>query len=158
MSEYEGLEPLEKQVSLEQQLSVQERATRDVQEQGMGLSFMLMADTGSLAPYWWSWARENYLSREWQKCPLYAGAVFNIAAKLSTIPPIIEPRDPSLKSERNRAEEFAIRLYEGSEFGVGWLEFAMKWFQDRWNSDNGAFAEVLGRGPKDGPFIGIPAG
>ena len=158
MSEYEGLEPLEKRVTLEQQLSVQERATRDVQEQGMGLSFMLLADTGSLVPYWWSWNREYYLAREWQKCPLFAGAVFNIAAKLATIPPIIEPRDPSLKSERDRAEEFAVRLYEGSEFGVGWLEFAMKWFQARWNSDNGAFAEVLGAGRKDGPILGPAVG
>ena len=134
----DGLEPLQeqKEIPLEQQLSVQERATRAVTEDNAGtpygLSFMLLADTGNLAPYWWSWAREQYLARNWQKCPLYAGAVFNIGAKLSTIPPIIEPRDPTLKSERERAEEFAVKLYEGSEFGVGWLEFAMKWFQDRW--------------------------
>jgi len=164
MSDYEGLEPLQerKAIPVEQQLSVQERATRAADEDNAGtpygLSFMLLADTGNLAPYWWSWARENYLARNWQQCPLYAGSVFNIGAKLSTIPPIIEPRDPSLKSERDRAEQFAIRLFEGSEFGVGWLEFAMKWFQDRWNSDNGAFAEVLGKGRKDGPIIGSPVG
>ena len=164
MSEYEGLEPLQEQkaIPIEQQLSVQERASRAVDPDNAGtpygISFMVMADTGNLAPYWWSWSRESYLARNWQKCPLYAGAVFNIAAKLSTIPPIIEPRDPSLKSERDRAEQFSIRLMEGSEFGVGWLEFAMKWFQDRWNADNGAFAEVLGRGQKDGPIIGAPVG
>ena len=164
MNDHEGYEPLEEQkaVSPEQALSVQERATRVVSEDNAstpyGLSFMLLADTGNLAPYWWSWAREQYLARNWQQCPLYAGAVFNIGAKLSTIPPIIEPRDPSLKSERDRAEQFAISLVEGSEFGVGWLEFAMKWFQARWNSDNGACAEILGRGRKDGPIIGAPVG
>lgn len=164
MKDYEGLEPLEEQkaVSPEQLLSVQERATRAVDESNAGtpygLSFMLLADTGGLAPYWWSWSREYYLAKNWQKCPLFAGAVFNIGAKLSTIPPIIEPRDPSLKVERDRAEQFSIRLTEGSEFGVGWLEFAMKWFQDRWLSDNGAFAEVLGQGRKDGPIIGTPVG
>jgi hypothetical protein len=160
----DGREPLQeqKEIPLAQQLSVQERATRMVDEDNAstpyGLSFMLLADTGNLAPYWWSWAREQYLARNWQQCPLFAGAVFNIGAKLSTIPPIIEPRDPTLKSERERAEEFSVRLYEGSEFGVGWLEFAMKWFQDRWNSDNGAFAEVLGKGRKDGPIKGAPVG
>lgn len=162
MNDHEGYEPLEEQKSLEQQLSVQERATRVVSEDNagtpFGLSFMLLADTGNLSPYWWSWAREQYLATNWQKCPLFAGAVFNIGAKLSTIPPIIEPRDPSLKSERDRAEKFAISLVEGSEFGVGWLEFAMKWFQARWLSDNGAFAEILGRGPKDGPIIGPAVG
>ena len=164
MKDHEGYEPLEEQKATtpEQRLSVQERATRVVTEDNagtpMGLSFMLLADTGSLAPYWWSWTREAYLMRNWQKCPLYAGAVFNIGAKLSTIPPIVEPRDPSLKTERDRAEKFAISLIEGSEFGVGWLEFAMKWFQARFNTDNGAFGEVLGRGPKDGPIIGSPVG
>lgn len=164
MNDHEGYEPLEEQKALPEdlRLSIQERATRLVTEDSGGtpssLNFMMLADTGDLAPYWWSWARENYLARNWQKCPLYAGAVFNIGAKLSTIPPIIEPRDPSLKSERDRAEKFAVRLYEGSEFGVGWLEFAMKWFQARWNSDNGAFAEVLGRGRKDGPIMGAPVG
>jgi len=164
MSDKEGLEPLQEQkaTSIEQQLSVQERATRTFNEDNAGtpygLSFMLLADTGSTAPYWWSWSRENYLAKNWQKCPLYAGAVFNIGAKLSTIPPIIEPRDPSLKSERDRAEKFSIAITEGSEFGVGWLEFAMKWFQARWNSDNGAFGEVLGRGRKDGPIVGPAVG
>src|SRR4030042_858991 len=128
MNDYEGYEPLERQkaISLEQSLSVQERATSAVNEANagtpLGLSFLLLADTGGLAPYWWSWARENYLATNWQQCPLFAGAVFNIGAKLSTIPPIIEPRDPSLKLERERAEEFAIKLVEGSEFGAGWLE------------------------------------
>ena len=156
---YEGLEPLEEQKALtpEQQLSIQERATKPV-ETYTGPSFMLLANTGSLAPAWWSTTRDQYLSRNWQQCPLFAGAVFNIAAKLATIPPIIEPRDPTMKSHRDQAERFAVRLYEGSEFGQGWLEFAMRWHQDRWYQDNGAFAEILGYGSKAGPITGSPVG
>lgn len=156
---YEGLEPLEEQKALtpEQKLSVQERATKPV-DTYTGPNFMILANTGSLAPAWWSTQRDQYLSRNWQQCPLFAGALFNVGAKLSTIPPIIEPRDPTMKSQRDQAERFSIRLFEGSEFGQGWLEFAMRFYQDRWTQDNGAAAEVLGYGPKSGPIQGMPVG
>lgn len=157
----DGLEPLEpiQQKSIEDELSltVQERARQEV-EPGTGVGYMLLSQVGALAPPWWSEARDNYLSREWPRCPLFAGGVYNIAAKLATIHPIIEPRDPSSKMQRDQAERATIALYEGSEFGRGWLEFASKWFPERWSNDNGAFAEVLGAGPKDGPIIGMPVG
>lgn len=155
----DGLEPLEpihrKSIEEELALTVQERATQPV---GPGIGYMLLSQVGTLAPPWWSEARDNYLSREWPKCPLFAGGVYNIAAKLATIHPIIEPRDPSSKMQRDQAERATIALYEGSEFGRGWLEFASKWFPERWYNDNGAFAEVLGNGPKDGPILGMPVG
>jgi hypothetical protein len=162
MSQDEGFEPLEKQtisdnLAEQQRLTVQTRATQPADMYGMP-AIMMLADTGSLVPAWWTPMRDRYLSREWQKCPLFAGAAYNVAAKLATIPPIIEPRDPSVKAQRDLAEEYARLLYEGSEFGRGWIEFAMKWHVDRWTTDNGAFAEVLGEGRKDGPIRGPAAG
>lgn len=154
----DGTEPLEfigKALEDDIALTVQERATQAVEP---GIGYMLLSQVGSLAPPWWSESRDIYLGREWPKCPLFAGAVYNIAAKLATIHPIIEPRDPSSKAQRDQAERATIALYEGAEFGRGWLEFASKWYPARWTQDNGSFAEVLGRGPKDGPIVGMPTG
>lgn len=154
-----GLEPFEvidpKSLEDDISLTVQDRATQSVEP---SIGYMLLSQVGSLAPPWWSESRDNYLGREWPKCPLFAGAVYNIAAKLATIHPIIEPRDPSSKVQRDQAERATIALYEGAEFGRGWLEFASRWYPSRWYQDNGSFAEVLGRGPKDGPIVGMPTG
>lgn len=153
----DGLEPLEKQTEDILKYSVQDRATGQPVD-GLGFSFAMLADTGSLVPAWWSTTRDHYLGKMWQQCPLFAGALYNVAAKLATIPPIIEPRDPTSKTQRDLAEKYSIMLYEGSEFGRGYIEFAMKWCLDRWTQDNGAFAEVLGDGPKDGPIVGPARG
>ncbi|RPJ40146.1 MAG: hypothetical protein EHM35_00645 [Planctomycetaceae bacterium] len=150
---YEGLEPLEKDRA--QDVSIQTRATEEVP---VGMSFVMLADTGALVPPWWSERRDAFLAREWLRCPLFAGALYNVGAKLATIPPIIEPRDPTVKSQRNLADAANVRLYEGSEFGRGWIEFAIRWHTDRWTQDNGSFAEVLGEGQKDGPITGPALG
>lgn len=160
MSKYDsGLEPLEeKTLAEDQKLTVQDRATQEVTAFGGGLDFMLMADTGATVPAWWSMTRDRFLSKDWLRCPLFSGAVFNVGAKLATIPAIIEPRDPRIKAQRDLAEQYQQTIYEGAEFGRGWLELAMKWYQDRWVVDNGAFLEVLGYGPKDGPIKGRAVG
>ena len=153
----EGWEPLEeKATTREQELSVQTRATDTTDEASM--SFFLLANTGSLVPPWWSERRDIFLGKEWLRCPLFSGAVFNTSAKLATIPPVIEPRDPTMKSHRRTAEQATVRLMEGSEFNRGWLEFAARWYQERWTQDNGAFAEILGEGRKDGPIQGPALG
>jgi len=156
-----GKIPLEPQnvKATAESLSIQDRATAPPEQGSSGLSsFMMMVYTGTLEPPWWSTRRDHYLATNWQKCPLFAGAVYNVAAKLSTIPPIIEPRDPRSKAQRDLAEAYHVSISEGSEFSRGWIEFSMKWLQDRWVADNGAFAEVLGAGRKDGPILGPAVG
>lgn len=148
---------MEEKASQEQRASIQTRAMEPVTEGG-GFNFLMLAQTGNLAPAWWSTGRDEYLMRHWPECPLFAGAAYNIAAKLATVPPLIEPRDPTMKSHRDLAEQYSIQLYEGSEFGRGWIEFAMKWHIDRWTQDNGAIGEVIGDGPKSGPIHGPALG
>lgn len=153
--EVKGYEPLETKQDADA-FSIQLRATEPPPYTGVDL--LLMSQVGQLAPPWWSPQRDAYLSREWMRCPMFAGAVFNIGAKLATVPPIVEPRDPTVARDRALAEQYLVRLYEGSEFGRGFIEFMERWLRDRWTSDNGAFAEVLGDGRKDGPIQGPALG
>ena len=117
-----------------------------------------MAQTGGLAPAWWTRNRDMYLRRSWQECDAFAGAIYAISAKLAAVPFRIEPRDPQIKSHWRQAEKYEISLYEGADFGDGWVKFLPKSLASAWYSDNGFFWEIIGAGNPNGPIKGPAVG
>jgi hypothetical protein len=109
-------------------------------------------------PVWWSKERDRELDRFWKNNDFTAGAFYTLASKLSSVPFRVEPRDPSIALHRKQAEEYQENLEAGSEFGLGWEQLVVPWLVDLWTQDNGAFLEVIGGGPKDGPIKGLPVG
>ena len=120
--------------------------------------FWLLADTGGIVSPWWSARRDMDLRNFWRKCDHFAGAVYSIAAKLAAVPFRIEPRDPSVKTHWQQAEEYQMALEERTDFGAGWQSFMGKSLQDLWTQDNGMFWEIIGAGDPAGPIKGPAVG
>ena len=134
----------------EQKLSIQDKPETSI--------MYFMAQTGGLAPAWWSRDRDYYLRRSWQECDSFAGAMYAISSKLSAVPFRIEPRDPQIKSHWRQAEKYEISLYESADFGEGWVRFLPKSLIDCWSTDNGFFWEIIGAGNPNGPIKGPAVG
>jgi len=115
----------------EQKLSIQKKPETSMT--------WFMAQTGGLAPGWWNKDRDFYLRRSWQECDAFAGAMYSISSKLSAVPFRIEPREPQIKSHWKQAEKYEISLYEGADFGKGWVKSLPKSLVDFWSTDNGFF-------------------
>ena len=135
----------------EQKLSIQKKPAET------SVSFF-MAQTGGLAPAWWTPNRDLYLRRSWQECDAFAGAMYAISSKLAAVPFRIEPRDPQIKSHWKQAEKYEIALYEGADFGKGWVRSIPKSLLDLWSTDNGFHWEIIGAGNKNGPIKGPAVG
>jgi hypothetical protein len=125
---------------------------------GVGLLYM-MAAGGSLISPWWSTTRDFQLRQFAKQSDHFQGAMWMIAAKLTSVPFRIEPRDVSVKAHHAHADYYQMMLTEQTEFGGGWQELWTKFWYDGWTQDNGAFAEVIGRGKPSGgikgPVLGI---
>lgn len=137
-------------------LSVQARARRE-DKWGFALLNFLAQGAGLVSP-WWSKQRDLELNDFWKKIPHLSGAFYTLASKLSAVPFRIEPRDPAVRAHRDLADQFQGVLEEEAEFGQMWEGFFVPWLLDLWTQDNGAFAEVIGEGSKDGPIRGPAVG
>lgn len=119
----------------------------------VGLLFW-MAQSGTIIAPWWSTTRDIQLRKFWLDSDHFSGAMYMIAAKLTSVPWRIEPRDMTIKSHQKTAEYYHELLSEGIQFGHGWHDFWTKYFLDLWCQDNGAHAEVIGAGSPTGPIRG----
>lgn len=115
-----------------------------------------MAKAGDLAPPWWSESRDVYLSKFWKGSNHLSIALYNAQSKLAGIPFIIEPKDTGVSAHLTRAEELTEMLIVGSNDLDGIHVTLERFYEDLLTQDNGAFMEVIGDGPPDGPIQGTP--
>jgi hypothetical protein len=123
----------------------------------MGIFWMMANTDGMIAP-WWSTKREQDLRKFAFESDHLSGAIYTMIAKMTTIPLRIIPRDKSISSHVKIALQYTDMLQNGSQFSDGWSSFYSRWIIDLLTQDNGAFAEVIGDGEKDGPIVGPPIG
>lgn len=120
------------------------------------LTVSWMARAGNMISPWWSPSRDKGLRNFWKRGDHLAGAVYTMTSKMTAIPFKIVPRDPSVKEDVIEARKLTEMLRGSAQFGDGWVVFFSKFVEDLLTCDNGAFAEVIGPGPKDGPLTGAP--
>lgn len=114
--------------------------------------------SGSQAPAYWSyprdvWLRKFYLSSDYLKI-----AVSTFVQKAYAVPLTIAPRDRSVKSHTQLAEQMHTDIMYNSGLLKGFqVEFA-KFSTDYATQDNGAFMLVMGPGKADGPIRGQVVG
>jgi len=151
------LKSTDPQVARAASTSIQDRATAPGQEYGgMANIFSGLVRAGDLISPWWSPRRDRELRDFWKTSNHLAGAVYAMVSKISTINFKVIPKDASVQSQSRAALEREQVIMDTPEYGRGWLEFISKWVQDLITSDNGAFAEIIGRGNPAGPIIGAP--
>lgn len=126
-------------------------------EQSMGI-FSWLVRTGETIPPWWSRGRDIRLGQLWKESSHLASAIYNAQSKMLGIPPIIVARNSSNEDHVAEAEELLHLMNATSGFGEGWLPTYAKFIEDYLTQDNGAFLEVIGDGPADGPILGLPLG
>jgi hypothetical protein len=124
-------------------------------EQGAFLLHWLVR-SGMNVPAWWSPARDVALRSFWKTSDHVSGTLYTMQSKMTSIPFRVLARDPSNKEDVRRAEQWTDRLQSGAEWGEGWVTFFARWVEDLLTQDNGAFAEIIGAGPPDGPIVGTP--
>lgn len=109
-------------------------------------------------PPWWSFARDIQLRRFWKRVDHLAGAVNTFTDRIATVPFRIEARDKSIRSHVEKAQKIEQDLRMAAEFGEagGWTTWVKKFVEDLITQDNGAFSEVIGDGPANGPIKGSP--
>ena len=137
--------------------SVQPQARGEIPASFTGILNYLTGGTYRIAP-WWSPTRDTNLGTFVKDCDHLAGAVSMLTSKIVTIPMRVAPRDPSLASHQRQADELTIILNEESEFGQGLHVALSKWLEDWFETDNGAFFEIIGNGKADGPIKGPALG
>lgn len=141
--------------------SIQQRAGGNGDAAAGTIGYSLLrwfAPSGETVPPWWSPDRDRRLRQMSKASDHYSGAQNTIVTKIAAIPFRVEPRDPSVKAHRRQAEDYTIRLYEGSEYGEGYDAWINRILSDWSNQDNGFFSEVIGDGKKDGPIEGPALG
>lgn len=134
-----------------------EAATGLSQDSGMafmgGLVDILVHMNRTISP-WWSKQRDMELRAFW-KDGESGSIVMGLAQnKLATIPITIVPNDMSIVAHNRQALTMNDRLMNNSEFGLGLHGVMLKFVEDYLGQDNGAFMEILGDGPADGPIVG----
>lgn len=134
--------------------TIQSQVTSPAQA-GLGMLWW-MARAGTYIPSWWSPARDQTLRNFWKGCDHLAGAVYSLEAKMTAIPFTIVARDQSVQEHVEQAEALSRIIYGAAQYGEGWPVFFGRFVEDLLTQDNGAFAEVIGPGPKDGPLTGSP--
>lgn len=154
--ENKGTDP---QVQRAVDLSIEERAKQPPDETlGMGgatiLSHLIRA--GEVVASWWSFQRDRDLRDFWMTEDHVGGAIYAMASKISNLDFKILPSDPSVRSQVQMADFFRQTLLETPEYGRGWGHWVFRFVQDLVSADNGAFAQIIGRGAPDGPIVGAP--
>lgn len=137
-----------------QDLTFQKRKEEGV-DSSMSLFRYLLSGTG-LVPPWWSEKRDAKLREFWKEGDHLSGAIYNMTSKMTAIPFKIVPDNPSNRTHVEQAKFMEEVLLYGSEYGEGWQSFYNKLIEDLLTQDNGCFAEIIGRGRKDGPIEGAP--
>jgi hypothetical protein len=136
--------------------TIQQEVRQDPILQG-GVSFVrYIVQAGQYISPWWSAQRDVDLRKFWKKPDYLSGAVYTMQARMSAIPNRVVARDQSNRQSVKEAEQMTELIHSASEFGEGWGAFFSKWVEDLVTQDNGAFAEVIGMGRKDGPLLGRP--
>lgn len=140
------------------QATIQDRG-KDRNASSTGL-FSLVARgnvrTGLYIPPWWSPARDFELRKFWKRCDYLAGAIYTMEARMSSITRRIVPVDPSNRLHLMQADMMTQLLDDSPEYGEGWTAFYSKFIEELITMDNGAFVEIIGDGPSDGPIMGAP--
>jgi hypothetical protein len=123
---------------------------------GVGILSLLlsMGAADGLISKWWSPTRDQQLDDFWKSSDHLSGAVYSMVSKMTTIPVKAIPRDTSIKSHVQIAEQYTDNLINASQFGEGWMTFFSKCVTDLLTRDNGVFVEVIGPGDKLGPITG----
>lgn len=120
--------------------------------------FSWLVEAGEILPPWWSTARDRILFDMWKRSNHLAIAFYNAQAKIVGIPPRIVARDSTNTAHVEQAEMATELMLYTSGFGQGWDSEYAKYVESLLVQDNGAFMEVIGLGPSDGPIIGMPLG
>lgn len=120
--------------------------------------FSWLVRAGDIIPPWWSRSRDYKLLEFYNNCNHLAIAVYNSTAKMVGIPFDIVPKDTSNFAHLEQAEELTQILKVASGFGRGWDYEYSRFVLDLLTQDNGAFMEIVGDGPADGPILGLPTG
>lgn len=115
---------------------------------------LLLGRVNDLISPWWSTQRDAELRSFWKKIDPLSGAIYTLITKMITVPVTVVARDMSIRKHVEIAEQYTDLLRYGSQFGAGWQTFFSKFLEDYVGQDNGAFAEVIGFGPKDGAIEG----
>lgn len=116
----------------------------------------MLARANYTLPPWWSKSRDRKMAKFWKTSDHLSGAVYSMQSKMTAIPNKVIAKDPSNKGHVRQAEILTDVLNNGSEWGDGWVSFYGKFVEDLITQDNGAFAEVIGYGPKTGAIVGRP--
>ena len=138
--------------------SIEDRATKP-DDGGMSGSVSILPGlirAGELISPWWSYQRDSDLRKFVKQSDHLGGAMFAITSKISNINFKVLAADPSVRSQVQAANFFHDVLMETPEYGDGWQKFIARWVDDENGQDNGAFAQIIGRGRPDGPIVGAP--
>lgn len=131
-----------------------------------GMHYMMLrwaSASADVIPPYWSQARDRWLRQFVYTNGPIKTAVTTFVNKLVTIPWTIQSRDRTISRHVLAAEgiESNLRRLSGSMSSspIRGFKSAFKMFaKDYLTQDNGAFMEVLGNGPADGPIVGAPTG
>lgn len=122
---------------------------------GTGVSVLLLLGRASdLISPWWSRQRDSELRSFWKKVDPLSGAIYTLITKMITVPVTVIARDLSIRKHVEIAQQYTDILRHGAQFGKGWRTFFSKFLEDYIGQDNGAFAEIIGFGDKEGPIEG----
>lgn len=105
-------------------------------------------------PPWWSRARDIALRSFWKDGQQGSAMMYLAQNKLAGIPFRIEARDKSVAAHVRQAAQIERRIIDNSQFGGGLINAFLSFTEDYLGQDNGAFMEILGDGPANGPISG----
>lgn len=117
-----------------------------------------LARNNAIAPAWWSASRDQWLRQFWKQGDHLSGAVYTFTSKMTAIPVKVIPRDLGDREAVKQAAILTDIVNDAPGFGAGWVEEYGRFVEDLVTQDNGAFMEVIGFGPKNGPIVGNPVG
>ncbi len=141
-------------IDLSMELAVGERPD-DIDAVGLPM-LQWMARTSEEIPPWWSWARDSKLREFWKRSSHLATLVYTAQSLLVGVPMRIEAKDPTIIAHVEQAEFLTDVFMNVSEFGQTLYVARRKFIEDLLVTDNGAFMEVIGGGPPEGPIEGLP--
>ena len=105
-----------------------------------------MMQTSERVPNWWTPGRDVFLWNTVFNNDVMSSAIFSTCARLVSTPVFIRPRDKENTKHRRVSmwSEMLLQYY--------WTEVAFQFAMDWQTQDNGAFMEIMGAGPPDGPL------
>lgn len=129
-------------------LSIQRRVeSKKITESSVGFSWFVSELDDEISP-WWSEQRDRDLGFFWMKegNDILQGAVSSMVKKFKAMNWVIEGPEKVVETYQPVLAE--------AEFGAGWGTLLGKTLTDHLTKDKGAFWELIGEGPTDGPIVG----